>query len=108
MSRRGLLGLAIGAVGGTLLGRGLRQAPPIEAGSDVGVIYHQWSKPGILDALRAPSSNWGQPVELYKAYPGAPRVALPAVALDPGWTRAADRSGHRDAALDPRLRADGR
>ena len=83
VSRRGLLGLAIGAVGGTLLGRGLRPAPPIEAGSDVGVIYHEWSKPGILDAFGS-VSNWGQPVELYKAYPDAPRVALPPVALDPG------------------------
>jgi SagB-type dehydrogenase family enzyme len=83
VTRRGLLGLAIGAVGGTLLGRGLRQAPQIEAGSDVGVIYHEWSKPGILDAFGS-VSNWGQPVELYKAYPNAPRVVLPAVALDRG------------------------
>jgi SagB-type dehydrogenase family enzyme len=83
VSRRGLLGLAIGAVGGTLLGRGLRTAPPIEAGSDVGVIYHQWSKPGILDAFGS-VTNWGQPVELYKAYPNAPRVALPNVGLDHG------------------------
>ena len=81
VSRRGLLGLAIGAVAGTVLGRGLRPAPPIEAGSDVGVIYHQWSKPGLLDAFGS-ISNWGQPVELYKAYPRAPRVALPAVTLD--------------------------
>ena len=86
VSRRGLLGLAIGAVGGTVLGRGLRPAPPIEAGSDVGVIYHQWSKPGLLDAFGS-VSNWGQPVELYKAYPGAPRVALPPVALDTGLDR---------------------
>ncbi len=81
VSRRGLLGLAIGAVGGTLLGRGLRQAPPIEAGSDVGVIYHEWSKPGILDAFGS-VSNWGQPVDLYKAYPNAPMVLLPPIPLD--------------------------
>ncbi len=86
VSRRGLLGLAIGAVGGTVLGRGLRPAPPIEAGSDVGVIYHQWSKPGLLDAFGS-VSNWGQPVELYKSYPAAPRVALPPVALDTGLDR---------------------
>lgn len=42
LSRRGLLGLGAGAVGGWALGRGLR--PPL--GSDVGVIYHRWSKPG--------------------------------------------------------------
>lgn len=81
VSRRGLLGLAIGAAGGTVLGRGLRQAPPIQAGSDVGVIYHEWSKPGILDALGT-VTDWGQPVDLYKAYPSAPTVPLPKVPLD--------------------------
>ncbi|HEV8698318.1 MAG TPA: hypothetical protein VGQ89_11540, partial [Candidatus Limnocylindrales bacterium] len=42
LSRRGLFGLTVGGVAGIVLGRGLRPAPPIEAGSDVGVIYHQW------------------------------------------------------------------
>jgi SagB-type dehydrogenase family enzyme len=78
LTRRGLLGLGIGAVGGLLLGRGLRPPPPIEAGSDVGVIYHQWSKPGIIDALGTLAS-WGSPVELYKMHPGAPLIALPAL-----------------------------
>ncbi len=81
VSRRGLLGVAIGATGGALLGRGLRPAPPIEAGSDVGVIYHQWSKPGLLDAFGS-VSNWGQPIDLYKTYSGAPTLALPPVAND--------------------------
>jgi SagB-type dehydrogenase family enzyme len=76
LSRRGLLGLAVGGLAGLFLGRGLRPAPPIPAGSDVGVIYHQWSKPGVIDALGS-VANWGQPVELYKAYPGAPVVGLP-------------------------------
>ena len=76
LSRRGLFGLTLG-VAGILLGRGLRPAPPIEAGADVGVIYHQWSKPGIIDALGS-VANWGQPVTLYKAYPGAAVVGLPA------------------------------
>jgi SagB-type dehydrogenase family enzyme len=83
VSRRGLFGLAIGATGGAVLGRGLRPAPPIEAGSDVGVIYHQWSKPGILDAFGS-VTNWGQPVELYKTYPQARRIELPPVQLDAG------------------------
>ena len=39
------------AVRAPVLGRGLRPPPQIEAGSDVGVIYHQWSKPGLLDAF---------------------------------------------------------
>ena len=83
LSRRGLLGLAVGGLGGLVLGRGLRPQPPIPAGSDVGVIYHQWSKPGVIDALGS-VANWGQPVELYKAYPGAPVVPLPEPKLDGG------------------------
>jgi len=83
VSRRGLLGMAVGGVGGLVLGRGLRPQPPIPAGSDVGVIYHQWSKPGVIDALGS-VANWGQPVELYKAYPGAPVVALPEPSLEGG------------------------
>ena len=87
LSRRGLFGLTLGGVAGVALGRGLRPAPPIEAGSDVGVIYHQWSKPGILDALGS-VANWGQPIELYKAYPGAPVVDLPAPDLAGGLSTA--------------------
>jgi SagB-type dehydrogenase family enzyme len=91
LSRRGLFGLAIGAAGGLAAGRGLRSPPPIEAGSDVGVIYHQWSKPGTLDALGT-LANWGQAVELYKIHPGAARIALPPVPdagrLDDGPTAA--------------------
>jgi hypothetical protein len=83
VSRRGLFGLTVGGVAGVILGRGLRQAPPIDAGSDVGVIYHQWSKPGIIDALGS-VANWGPPVDLYKAYPGSLVVDLPAPNLDGG------------------------
>jgi SagB-type dehydrogenase family enzyme len=82
VSRRGLFGLAIGAFGGFVLGRGLRQPPIIDAGSDVGVIYHEWSKPGILDALGT-ITDWGPPVELYKRYPaGTPTIELPPVPGD--------------------------
>lgn len=48
MSRRGLLGGAVVGTAGYVLGRGLRQPPPIAQGSDVGVIYHEWSKPGAF------------------------------------------------------------
>ena len=51
VSRRSLFGLAAGGLGGWALGRGLRPPPQIQAGSDVGVVYHQWSKPGVIDAL---------------------------------------------------------
>jgi SagB-type dehydrogenase family enzyme len=83
VSRRGLLGLTVGGVAGLMLGRGLRPTPPIAHGSDVGVIYHQWSKPGIIDALGS-VANWGQAPELYKAYPDAPVVPLRAPSLDGG------------------------
>lgn len=83
LSRRGLIGAAAGAVAGLVLGRGLRPPPPIPAGSDVGVIYHEWSKPGIVDALGT-VADWGAQPELYKAYPGAPRLALPAADLSRG------------------------
>jgi SagB-type dehydrogenase family enzyme len=83
LSRRGLLGLAAGGLGGLLLGRGLRPTPPIPVGSDVGVIYHQWSKPGVIDALGS-VANWGQAVALYKGYPGARVVALPEPRLEGG------------------------
>lgn len=81
VSRRGLFGLSLGAIGGYLLGRGLRPPPVIEAGSDVGVVYHQWSKPGILDALGT-VADWGPSVDLYKAYPGVPVIQLPPIAAD--------------------------
>jgi SagB-type dehydrogenase family enzyme len=76
ISRRGLLGFAAGGLGGWAIGRGLRPPPQISAGSDVGVVYHEWSKPGIIDALGS-VANWGQFPELYKTYPDAARLALP-------------------------------
>jgi SagB-type dehydrogenase family enzyme len=94
VSRRALFGLTVGGLAGVVLGRGLRPAPPIEAGSDVGVIYHQWSKPGIIDALGS-VAHWGQPVDLYKRYPGAPVVELPAPNLDGGTSAAAAIASRR-------------
>ena len=103
LSRRGLFGLTLGGVAGVVLGRGLRPAPPIEAGADVGVIYHQWSKPGILDALGS-VANWGQPVALYKAYPGASVIPLPEPALEgslPTAKAIAARRSTRDYVQSP-------
>jgi SagB-type dehydrogenase family enzyme len=76
LSRRGLLGATLGGLAGWLVGRGLRPPPSIASGSDVGVTYHEWSKPGIVDALGA-VANWGQAVPPYKSYPDAPVVRLP-------------------------------
>jgi SagB-type dehydrogenase family enzyme len=96
MSRRGVLGLAVGAVGGWIVGRGLRPAPPIPSGSDVGVIYHEWSKPGVIDVLGS-VANWGQQPPLYKAYPGAPMIALPDIRPTGGLPTAEAIASRRSA-----------
>jgi len=103
LSRRGFIGAAVGGGVGWLLGRGLRQPPPIAAGSDVGVVYHQWSKPGILDALGS-VANWGNFPELYKTYPDAARVSLREPRLDTGSptaTTIAERRSTRAYADQP-------
>lgn len=94
VSRRGLFGMAIGGVGGWALGRGLRPPPQIATGSDVGVVYHQWSKPGVIDALGS-VANWGQFPELYKTYPGARRITLPEPDLEGGPATAETIAGRR-------------
>ena len=83
VSRRGLIGISLGAVGGLFFGRGLRPPPPVRGGEDLGVLYHQWSKPGVIDVLGS-VANWGQQPPLYKEYPGAPRIPLPKPRLDGG------------------------
>jgi SagB-type dehydrogenase family enzyme len=108
LSRRGLFGLAVGGAGGLILGRGLRPQPPIQHGSDVGVIYHQWSKPGVIDALGS-VGNWGQPIDLYKPYPDAPVVALPEPALSGGLpteTAIERRRSNREYAQTPMSQAE--
>ncbi len=75
-SRRGFLGLTIGGLAGFLGGRGLRQPPVIAQGSDLGVVYHEWSKPGVIDVLGS-VANWGQQPPLYKEYPEARQIRLP-------------------------------
>ena len=79
VSRRGLLGLGVGGVSGWLAGRGLRSPPVIAGGEDLGVVYHEWSKPGVVDALGT-LADWGEEPAPYKRYRGVPGVALPAVA----------------------------
>ena len=95
LSRRGILGLAVGGGLGLVFGRGLRQPPPIEAGSDVGVVYHEWSKPGLIDTLGT-VANWGGSVALYKRYPGAAIAALPPVT--PGTLSVGPPTGETIAA----------
>ena len=97
LSRRGLFGLTVGAVGGLAIGRGLRPPPQLSVGSDVGLVYHEWSKPGLLDALGS-VANWGQFPELYKTYPRARRVALVAAAT---WRPARRRPGRSPTDARP-------
>lgn len=83
VSRRGFLTLALGGIGGFFAGRGFKQPPPIAQGSDLGVVYHQWSKPGVIDVLGS-VANWGAQPPLYKTYPQAPRIPLPKPQLAAG------------------------
>ncbi|MEW6232013.1 MAG: SagB/ThcOx family dehydrogenase [Chloroflexota bacterium] len=78
LSRRGLLGLALGAVGGFLLGRvtGLEKATPLARGADIGEAYHQWSKPGLQDILGT-VLHWGRQPAQYKEYARAQVIPLP-------------------------------
>jgi SagB-type dehydrogenase family enzyme len=75
-SRRGFIGLMLGAVGGMALERVLHPQPEILEGSDLGQIYHRWSKPGLRDLL-GPVVDWGNQPELYKEYPQRERYDLP-------------------------------
>jgi SagB-type dehydrogenase family enzyme len=108
LSRRGLIGLVVGALGGWAIGRGLRPPPALSIGSDVGLVYHEWSKPGVLDALGS-VANWGQFPELYKTYPDAPRIALSEPELDGGSSTArtiADRRSTREYSAQPLTEAE--
>ena len=99
-SRRGLFGLEDRRRRRCCSAAGLRPAPQIAAGSDVGVIYHQWSKPGIIDAL-------GHGRELGSAGRRCTRRIRgrrSSVAGAGPRRRAVDRDGDRRAPLDARLR----
>lgn len=76
LSRRRLFGIAATGAAGFLAGRGLRPPPVIPHGSDLGVVYHEWSKPGVTDALGTLVS-WGRKPPLYKRYDDLPHIALP-------------------------------
>lgn len=82
-SRRGFLSLTVGGIAGFWVGRGLKPQPAIVQGQDVGVVYHQWSKPGVIDVLGT-VANWGGQPPLFKAYPQAETIKLPAPDLASG------------------------
>jgi SagB-type dehydrogenase family enzyme len=76
LSRRGFVGLVLGGLGGFVVGRGLRAQPNIPYGSDVGEVYHEWSKPKLLSLLGTVAS-WGRQPALYKEYAEAETIRLP-------------------------------
>jgi SagB-type dehydrogenase family enzyme len=78
-TRRGFLISALAAAGGFTLGRLLHRQRPAELpdeATDVGALYHQWSKPGYSWALGA-LLDWGGQPERYKTYADAERIPLP-------------------------------
>jgi SagB-type dehydrogenase family enzyme len=86
LSRRGLVGLALGAAGGYVIGHGLRPTVNLDRGADLGLVYHQWSSdPGMVDAVGA-LTNLGRQPPLYKTYGDVPRVALPSASPTAGST----------------------
>lgn len=85
-TRRGFLGALAGLLAGLAIGRStVRARPDTPFGTDMGVAYHQWSKPGMSDLFGAVAS-WGAQPPLYKTYPGAPRIMLPPPDDRPGTT----------------------
>ncbi len=85
-TRRGFLGALAGLLAGAAIGRStVRARPDVPFGTDLGVAYHQWSKPGMSDLFGAIAS-WGAQPPLYKTYPDAPRIVLPPPDDRPGIT----------------------
>jgi SagB-type dehydrogenase family enzyme len=76
LTRRGFVGLVLGGFAGFALGRGLSSRTTLAYGSDVGEVYHEWSKPKLLSLLGT-VTNWGRQPDLYKTYTDAQQVPLP-------------------------------
>lgn len=79
LTRRGFLAIALGSVGGFLLGR--TTAPTgtavIQPGSDIGEVYHRWSKGDLFNILGT-VLHWGRQPPLFKDYAWAAKISLPA------------------------------
>jgi SagB-type dehydrogenase family enzyme len=72
--REFVVGVLAGLVG-FLLGRAGPSAADYAKG-DLGLAYHEWSKPGASDLVGA-IVDWGPRPQTYKTYPEAPQIALP-------------------------------
>jgi SagB-type dehydrogenase family enzyme len=80
-SRRQLLVSALAAAGGYVLGRLIPAQRPVELAfpeqaTDIGELYHQWSKPGRSWTWET-GTDWGRQSERTKSYADAERIALP-------------------------------
>jgi SagB-type dehydrogenase family enzyme len=75
--RREVVIAALSAVGGLVIGWLIPDRQPDLPGeaSDLGELYHEWSKPGRSLALPLP--DWGERPPRYKIYPDAERIVLP-------------------------------
>ncbi len=94
-SRRQFLIAGLAAAGGFAAGRlfPFHQESQLPSDkTDLGELYHQWSKPGYAGVLSA-LSDWGERPEQYKTYPEAKKVTLP----DPG--------GYRGLSLEEAIEA---
>jgi SagB-type dehydrogenase family enzyme len=79
LGRRGFLASALAAAGGFALGRVWPARQPIELpgeATDVGELYHQWSRPGYGQVVGT-VTNWGEWPGRYKTHDGAERITLP-------------------------------
>lgn len=92
-NRRGLFASIVAATGGFVLGRlipgRLAEILPSKT-TDIGELYHQWSKPGHSVGLGV-IADWGGQPERYKTYTGVQGVMLP------------DPRGYRDLSLEEAL-----
>jgi len=87
LTRRDVMGVLFGGIVGFVAGwraslRGLGSTGRSPEEGDLGMLYHNWSKPGVPNPL-APLLDWGQRPPQFKVYPDAPHIPLP----DPGIAR---------------------
>lgn len=77
LSRRTFLTSGAAGIAGFFLGRWLPlgRLPSDLDETDLGLRYHQWSKPGVVGILRMPF-EWGVRPALYKEYPSTQRISL--------------------------------
>lgn len=103
--RRNLFTAVVSITTGFILGRVLPQgtvAP--DRTQDIGMLYHQWSKPGYAQALGA-LFNWGEQPARYKIYPDAEQVELPkpqkieGLSLEAAITTRRSKRDYTNAAL---------